>query len=232
MADMPHSGPHNEDVAAAFDEMAELLSIRGENPFRIRAYQRAAQVIRTLPQPLTELHGTQAFDELPGIGSDLAGKIEELLSTGKLRVLEQLRRQVPTGLRELLRLPALGPIRVRALNVKLGVCNLDDLRKALEGGRLAGVRGFGPVIRARLQKALTTEVAAQKRWPWSTADEYARALRTYLLSIRGVTGLLHRRPERRRAAAREPSGGRAASTCAPLARARGRPRDDRGMLDR
>src|SRR5581483_11305780 len=150
-------------VAAAFDEIAELLSIRGENPFRIRAYQRAAQVVRTLPQPLSELQGTKPFDELPGIGADLAGKIDELLRTGKLRVLEQLRRQVPPGLRELLQLPALGPIRVRALNVKLGVRNIDDLRRALGEGRLKDVRGFGPVIRARLQKAIATETTAEKR---------------------------------------------------------------------
>ena len=109
----PAPGMHNEDVAAAFDEMAELLAIGGENPFRIRAYQRAAQVIRSLPRPLAELHGTEEFDALPGIGADLAGKIDELLRTGKLRALEQVRRKVPAGLRELLRLPGLGPTRVR-----------------------------------------------------------------------------------------------------------------------
>ncbi|MFO1402141.1 MAG: helix-hairpin-helix domain-containing protein, partial [Steroidobacteraceae bacterium] len=89
----PSPGLHNEDVAAAFEEMSELLAIGGENPFRIRAYQRAAQVIRSLPRPLAELHGTEEFDALPGIGTDLAAKIDELLRTGRLRALERLRRQ-------------------------------------------------------------------------------------------------------------------------------------------
>jgi DNA polymerase (family 10) len=195
----PHSNPAqrriapvgpqipNEEVAAAFDEMAELLSIRGENAFRIRAYQRAAQVIRTLPQALSELRGAKAFDELPGIGPDLAGKIEEILKTGRLRVLEQLRRQVPQGLRELLQLPTLGPVRVRALNAQLGVQDIDDLRKVLESGRLERVRGFGPVLRSRLQKALATrKPATPKRWLWSAAAGYANALREYLLSVDGI----------------------------------------------
>jgi hypothetical protein len=134
----PTPGMHNEDVAAAFDEMAELLAIGGENPFRIRAYQRAAQVIRSLPRPLAELHGTEEFDALPGIGADLAGKIDELLRTGQLRALEQLRRKVPAGLRELLRLPGLGPTRVRALHASLGIRSVSTCRG--DGARIARVR--------------------------------------------------------------------------------------------
>lgn len=178
---------HNEDVAAAFDEMAELLAIQGENPFRTRAYQRAAQVIRTLPQPLAELHGTEAFDALPGIGADLARKIDELLRTRKLRALETLRRQVPAGLRELLQLPGLGPVRVRALNVKLGLRGSADLREALASGRLAKVRGFGPVLQKRLSVALATRASAPTRWPWTVAAQYAEPLREYLKSVPGVT---------------------------------------------
>jgi DNA polymerase (family 10) len=183
------SAPPNEEVAAAFDEMAELLSIRGENPFRVRAYQRAAQVVRTLPRPLTELQGIKALDELPGIGADLAGKIDELLRTRQLRALEQLRRQVPAGLVELLRLPGLGPVRVRALNAELGVRGIEDLRKELAAGRLIQLRGFGPALQERLQKALTTRASAQRRWPWSVAAQYAEPLRAYLQSIEGITSV-------------------------------------------
>lgn len=170
-----------------FDEMAELLAIRGENPFRIRAYQRAAQVIRDLPRPLTELHGTKELDELPGIGADLAAKIDEMLRTRKLRALEQLRRQVPVGLRELLRLPGLGPVRVRALNARLGVRSFDDLQRALTAGRVARLRGFGPALQTGLQQALAAHETAQTRWMWSVAAQYAEALRAYLQSIEGVT---------------------------------------------
>jgi len=183
----PRPGAHNEEVAAAFDEMAELLSIRGENPFRVRAYQRAAQTVRSLPRPLAELRSTRELDALPGIGADLAGKIDELIRTGKSRVLQQLRRQVPTGLRELLRLPGLGPIRVRALNEKLGIRGSEDLRKALASGRLAGLRGFGPTLRRRLEESLAARASAQTRWLWSAAAPYAEALRGYLQSAEGIT---------------------------------------------
>jgi DNA polymerase (family 10) len=177
---------HNEDVAAAFDEMAELLAIRGENPFRIRAYQRAAQLIRGLPRPLAAMHGTDEFDALPGIGADLAGKIDELLRTGSLRALEQLRRRVPPGLRELLRLPGLGPKRVQRLHAELGVRGLADLEQALASGRIARVPGLGPKLRAGLGAAIGTRAARPTRWSWSVAAQYAQPLRAYLRSLRGV----------------------------------------------
>jgi DNA polymerase (family 10) len=182
----PTAGTHNEDVAATFDEMAELLTISGENPFRVRAYQRAAQVVRASPRALAEVQRTNALDELPGIGADLAGKIDELLRTGKLGVLETLRLRVPAGLRELLRLPGLGPVRVRALNGKLGICSAEDLRLALATGKLAKRRGFGPALRVKLQEALETRQPAQKRWGWTVAAQYAEPLRDYLKSISGV----------------------------------------------
>jgi DNA polymerase (family X) len=175
---------HNEDVAAAFDEMAELLAISGENPFRIRAYQRAAQVVRTLPRPCAEL-GTAALDELPGIGADLAGKIQELLSTGRLRALDQVRAHVPASLRELLALPSMGPVRVRALHT-IGVDSIGDLRQALDKNRLRGLRGFGPILQNRLRQALSAKASEPKRWPWSVAAQYAEPLRTYLQSLSGI----------------------------------------------
>ena len=177
---------HNEDVAAAFDEMAELLAIQGENPFRIRAYQRAAQVIRSLPKPLAELHGTEDFDALPGIGADLAGKIDELLRTGRLRTLEQLRRKVPSGLRELLKLPGLGPVRVRALHAKLKIAGADDLRAALEAGKLARIKGFGTKLQAGLRAALAVRAATAPRWLWSVAAQYAEPLREWLRAAPGI----------------------------------------------
>jgi len=128
---------HNEEIAAAFEEMADLLAIQGGNPFRIRAYQLAAQVVRGLPQELAGMPGAEEYAKLPGIGADLAGKIAELVRTGGLRALVQLRRQVPAGLRELLGLPGLGPVRVRALRSGLHIRNRVDLRRALAAGRPA-----------------------------------------------------------------------------------------------
>jgi DNA polymerase (family 10) len=179
---------HNQDVAEAFDEMADLLAIQGENPFRIRAYQRAAQVVRTLPQEVSKFGSVQELDALPGIGADLAGKISELCRSGRLRALEKLRRQVPPGLRELLSLPGLGPVRVRALKAQLGIRGIDDLARALSSGRLAKVKGFGRGTESRLRTALGDKAArGPQRMPWPVAAEYAEPLRKYLQSITGVT---------------------------------------------
>jgi DNA polymerase (family X) len=180
---------HNADVAEIFDEMGDLLSIQGESAFRIRAYRRAAQVIRSLPRELAEMSGPSEYDALPGIGKDLAGKIVELLGTGRLKALEKLRREVPPGVRELLNLPGLGPVRVRALMTELHVRDRKDLERALAAGRLARVRGFGPTIQSRLQKALAVEGAteASKRLPISVAAQYAEPLRRYVESIPGVS---------------------------------------------
>lgn len=179
---------HNADVAEAFEEIGDLLSIQGENAFRIRAYRRAAQIIRSLPRQLGEMADPGEYDALPGIGKDLAGKIAELIATGHLRALEKLRRQVPPGVRELLTLPGMGPVHVRALLTELRVRSRSDLARALAAGRLAKLRGFGPVLRSKLEAALAEKPAAAvgKRVPISVAAEYAEPLRRYLASIRGV----------------------------------------------
>lgn len=179
---------HNEDIASAFDEMGDLLDIQGENTFRVRAYRRAAQVVRGLPRQLAEMHGTDEFDELPGIGADLAAKIAELLTTGHLAALQKLRHEVPQGVRELLSLPALGPVRARALFDKLGICGIDDLRRALTEDRLSHVRGFGPGIRSQLAQALEQrQTAHAARVPFSVAAQYATPLRSFLEALPDVT---------------------------------------------
>jgi DNA polymerase (family 10) len=177
---------HNEDIAAAFDEMADLLAIQGENRFRIRAYRRAAQVVRSLARELADMGGAEAFDALPGIGADLAGKIAELLETGNIRALEKLRKQVPKGLRELLALPGLGRVRVRALHTGLKVRGIEDLRRALAEGRLTSLRGFGPQIRSQLLDATAAKSSEPRRVTFSVATQYARPLKAYLERVAGV----------------------------------------------
>ena len=178
---------HNEDVAAAFDEMADLLAIEGENAFRIRAYRRAAQTIRGLSRELAAMQGTEAFAELPGIGADLAGKIGELLQTGHCQALERQRRRIPSAVRDLLGLPGLGPVRVRALFKAGKVRNIDDLARALAGNRLDGLKGFGSGIRARLNAALAERAKqSQRRVPLFVAAQYAKPLREFLQALPGV----------------------------------------------
>lgn len=186
---------HNEEIARIFDEMAELLALKNENPFRIRAYQRAAQSIRGLRQEVADLVRESAdagkepratLDAIPGIGEDLATKILEIIATGKCKALERLRRQVPHGLVELLHIPGLGPKRVQTLYTQLKVRGLKDLERAVKAQALSKVRGLGPKLNERLARELRVAATEEKRWLRSVAQQFAEPLAAHLCKAPGV----------------------------------------------
>jgi DNA polymerase (family 10) len=186
---------HNEEVARMFDEMAELLALQNENPFRIRAYQRASLTIRGQRRELRDLvrqstdagePPNAALDALPGIGADLAAKILEILTTGHCKALERLRKQVPHGLLELLRLPGLGPKRVQTLYTQLKVRSRKDLERAVQAQALSKVRGLGPKLNERLARELKVALPQEKRWLRSIAQQFAEPLASYLRATPGV----------------------------------------------
>ena len=177
---------HNQDIAAIFDEMADLLELQQANPFRIRAYRRAAQTVRAQGRELRErVAAGEPLPKLPGIGKDLAAKIVEILDTGRCRALNKLKRGVPPGLEDLLHLPGLGPARVRLLRHELGITSLARLRSAIEKGRLRQVKGFGPKLEARLAEAIANPVTG-KRMLRSVAAGYAATLVERLAAVPGV----------------------------------------------
>ena len=170
----------NAEIAAMFDQTADLLEIKGENPFRVRAYRRAARTVEGLPQSIRSLlSAEQDLSELPGIGKDLAGKIAEIVKTGHFDLLESLKKKMPGELGEIAGLPGLGPKRVRLLYEKLKVRTLDDLRRAIEGGRLQELHGFGPTMEKKIAKALEKPTVA-KRFKLAVAEAEAEALVAYL----------------------------------------------------
>jgi len=178
---------HNQDIAAIFDEIADLLELQQANPFRIRAYRRAAQTVRAQPHELAERVAAGApLQKLPGIGKDLEAKILEILGTGRCKALEALKRKVPEGLEELLHLPGLGPARVRLLREELGVTSPARLRNAIEKGTLTSVKGFGPGLAKKLSDALANPLTGE-RMLRATAAGYAAALRRHLERLPGVT---------------------------------------------
>ena len=121
---------HNADIARAFDEIADLLELRDENPFRVRAYRNAARVVGELRVDVAAaLAEGRELPKLPGIGEDLLGKMREIAATGSCKLLEQLRRKFPAGITELLALPGLGPKRVRLLHGK-HIDSVADLERA------------------------------------------------------------------------------------------------------
>ncbi|RMF76586.1 MAG: DNA polymerase/3'-5' exonuclease PolX [Acidobacteria bacterium] len=168
----------NAGYARIFDEIADLLEIRGENPFRVRAYRNAARTVEGLAEPLDELaaQGEQALVALPGIGHDLALKILEIARTGRLAFLDRLHDEVPATLAELLRVPGLGPKRVRLLWKKLGVTTLDDLEEALAADRLAGLEGFGPTLIDKVRRGLAERREHARRVRLDVADRVAASL--------------------------------------------------------
>lgn len=133
----------NREVAEIFYKVASLLEIKGENPYRIRAYQRAAQTIEALTKDIEELAKKGQIEKLPGIGKDLAGKIQEILKTGTLSIYEELKKEIPPVLLTFLEIPGLGPKKVKVLYEKLGITSLEELEKACLEHKVAKLPGFG-----------------------------------------------------------------------------------------
>ena len=170
----------NAEIAAMFDQTADLLEFKGENQFRVRAYHRAARTIEGLPQSVRSLLSAQKdLTELPGIGKDLAGKIADIVKTGHFDLLDSLKKKLPGELGDMAALPGLGPKRVKLLYDKLKVHTLDDLRRAIKAGRLQKLRGFGPTMEKKLAGALEKPVV-EKRFRLAVAQAEAEALVAFL----------------------------------------------------
>ncbi len=144
----------NLTLAALFKRIALLLELKGENPYKIRAYRRAAEALAALETPVTDLWATQRLTDIPGIGDAIAKKIDEYLRTGRLTFLERLEEEVPPSLVEVTQLPGLGPKKVRRLWQALGITDLNSLESAAREGRLRALSGFGVKSEARILEAI------------------------------------------------------------------------------
>jgi len=170
----------NAEIVTMFDQAADLLEIKGDNPFRVRAYRRAARTIEGLPQNVGSMLAKEAdLSELPGIGKDLAGKITGIVESGHFDLLDQLKKKLPGDLGAMAGLPGLGPKRIKLLYDKAKVRTLDDLRRAIKIGKLHGLHGFGPVIEKKLAAALEKPLA-EKRFKLAVAEAEAESLVAFL----------------------------------------------------
>ncbi|MDE2230269.1 MAG: DNA polymerase/3'-5' exonuclease PolX [Alphaproteobacteria bacterium] len=172
---------HNPDIAQRLDDIADLLELEDANPFRVRAYRNAARVIRGLgAEVAVMLKRGDDLSELPGIGKDLADKIQTIVRTGHLPLLDQLRKATPAIAAELLKLPGLGPKRVKTLYHELDVHTLEQLHRALLDGRIRALPGFGSITEERLRQALETHAAAPSRLKLALAESYVEPLLAWL----------------------------------------------------
>lgn len=189
----------NARIAAVFEEIADLLEVQGGNPFRIRAYRNAARMVSQQGPAFAERAARgEELGKLFGVGADLDAKIHEIARTGTCGQLQALRRDVPRGTASLLRIPGLGPKRVRTLAEQLAVHSPAQLRQAAESGRMQTLRGFGPKTTAHVLRALATERSKKERVPRAAAQHDADALLAYMrrapeLAEIVVAGSLRRR---------------------------------------
>jgi DNA polymerase (family 10) len=178
----------NADIARLLDEVADLLEISEANPFKVRAYHNAARTVRDYPEPLGELVRAGGFDltDLPGIGEGIADEIEALVATGELPQRKLLVAKLPRGLLDLLRIPGLGPKRVKLLHDKLKVNTVADLAKAASAGKVAELKGFGPKMVEKIRAGLGQAQRTERRLLLHEAEQHARALVEYLKAGGGV----------------------------------------------
>jgi len=141
-------------IARILDDMGTILEIQGENPFRCRAYHNAAQALHGMPGDLTEMIADGSLAEVPGIGETLYSKIVQLATTGGLPAYDRLRAQTPPGVLALLRVPGIGPKKIKALREALDIQSLADLRAAGESGAIAKVKGFGAKTEANILEGI------------------------------------------------------------------------------
>ncbi|MGD9788512.1 MAG: DNA polymerase/3'-5' exonuclease PolX [Sulfuricellaceae bacterium] len=172
---------HNADIAAIFEEIADLLEIEAANPFRIRAYRNAARVVTEQGREMRSLvEKGEDLTRLPAIGHDLALKITEIVTTGHCGFLDRLHRELPPAVTELLHIPGLGPKRVRALFQELHVQTLADLLEAARQGRIRHLHGFGEITEQHILHAVEARTTKKKRFRTAVARQYAEALAAYL----------------------------------------------------
>lgn len=178
---------HNTEIADSFDRLADLLEVEGANPFRVRAYRNAARTVRGYGKSMAELLAQgEDLSELPDIGKDLAAKIRTFVDTGKLPLLEEVEARTPAALSTLMKVPGLGPKRVKALYEELNIRSVDDLKRAARSGKIRELAGFGKKTEAMIRQRLEHFTGETPRVKLIIAEEIARPLVQYLKQIEGV----------------------------------------------
>ena len=175
----------NADASGLFSEMSVLLELEGANPFRVRAYQRAAMAIAAQPKPVLAMTPEERM-AVPGIGKGIAEHLKEIEAGATFKELGTLRRKFPPGLIEMLRLPGLGPKRARFLFNEAGIANLAALKAAAVKGRLRGLRGFGAKLEESLLKGLAFAQQKPRLLHWD-ARQLAEELLALVRALPGVS---------------------------------------------
>ena len=187
------------EIAAVLVEIGTLLELKGENPFKIRAYQSGARVLEALSEDeIAERVKAGTLDEVKGVGEALAQKISELHTTGRLEFFEKLKSSIPAGMVELLQIPGVGPKKIRALNEKLGVDSIAKLQQVAQEGQIATLEGFGEKSQEKILEGIRNREKYGRRHLWIEAWEVAEPLLAGLRKLPQVKRAEHAGSLRRR----------------------------------
>jgi DNA polymerase (family 10) len=169
-----------EEIAGVLEQIATLLELKAENPFKIRAYTNAARAIETFGANVSNFQDEEAVAKIPGIGKSIAVKIKELAETGSLNYFRELSAEFPAGILELFSLPGLGAKKIKALHDSLGVSSIAQLQKACEEGRVAELAGFGETTQKRICDAIARRASHAGSFQFGQVAAEAEALRSDL----------------------------------------------------
>ncbi|MFG0262651.1 MAG: DNA polymerase/3'-5' exonuclease PolX [Novipirellula sp. JB048] len=178
----------NAAIADVFDELAELLEFRGENPFRIRAYRNGAAAIRDLDEPIAAIleDPDRNLADLAGIGKTIAEKTATLVQTGSLPQLDELRQAVPPIVIQIARIPGLGAKKAIQLQAELQIESLDDLKRACQEERVRKLKGFGPKSEETILDGIAIAKQAAERIYWSTGDQLATTIGEHMQGCEAI----------------------------------------------
>jgi len=178
----------NHEIAAVFEEIADLLEFQGANAFRVRAYRNGARAISELTESVADIVADpkRSLLDIEGIGKDLAEKAATLVQTGSLPMLEELLRKIPESVLAILRVPGLGPKRAAQLYHDLKIATLDELREACESHKIQELKGFGAKTEAAILQGLEIASEADRRILWIEADGHVQEILPYMQGCRAV----------------------------------------------
>jgi DNA polymerase (family 10) len=190
----------NYEIARIFSQIADLMEVREDNPFKVRAYRKAAETIEGLTESLGAIAERGDLEAIPNIGKAIAEKIRDICGTGTTPLYEELKAQVPAGLVEIMAVPGIGPAKVRALHEALGIQSLEGLEAAAREGRVRSVAGMGAKTEQNILQAIESHRRRSERWPLFKALPYAQGLASALQQASGavrveVLGSVRRRVE-------------------------------------
>lgn len=169
----------NEELARKLETLSELLEITGENPFKAKAYLKAAQSIRAIPEDIRSLVRKGELEALPGIGKSISQQIQKYVEEGRLPLLEEIQKKIPIEIVELLKIPHIGPKTAKILYDQFGISNVSDLKEALFTGKIKEARGISSKTLSKLKAVLSSKELSYERMLLTEAEELSYRVKEF-----------------------------------------------------